>query len=137
LYAYDPRGNPVLSGRVDDAADPPTRVSWLPILNPHSESRAIWEESTLFTTEPSADGTMRPLPVTRKRKKRVYPDVDAADVADSDYNYLKHAIEPAFLARGRSVRIDYVRDDAFAKPILLPDKELQLHKDTRNAVNVP
>lgn len=129
VHAFDKRGAPLFAG-IATKADPPTRVAWFPILSPHAEIRALWERSTLYATD-VVDRGIPDLP--RKRVRRKYPA--PSEPKDSDYAYLKRVIEPAFDAKRRRVRIDVVRDDAFAKPLLLPALERQLY--AANARDTP
>lgn len=129
VHAFDKRGAPLFAS-IATKAVPPTRVAWFPILSPHAEIRALWERSTLYAT----DVVDRAIPeLTRKRVRRKYPE--PSEPKDSDYAFLKRVVEPAFEAKRRRVRIDVVRDDAFAKPLLLPPLERQLY--TANARDTP
>ena len=138
VYAYDRRNQFILKGRLDTTLNPPTKVAWIPLLNPMSELRAVWEQSTIFATDVDRYDEYRQLPIlSQKRKPRYYPKHCCGDPEDSDFKYLKNNLEPAFENRGRSVAIDFLRDDAFAKPILLPDAERQLFKKTIDDMKKP
>ncbi|KAJ8610811.1 hypothetical protein CTAYLR_004771 [Chrysophaeum taylorii] len=127
VHAFDKRHKPIFSGRIDATFEPSTRIAWFPILNPQAEIRSLWERSTLYSTNLESDGALPELPPLPKRQPRLYPK--PSDPSDSDYSYQKKAIEPAFEEAGR-VRIDVIRDDAFAKPLLLPPLERTLYQDT-------
>ncbi|KAH8068044.1 hypothetical protein JL721_6991 [Aureococcus anophagefferens] len=83
VYVLNRQGERILGDRyVDPAAKPPTRIAWLPILNPHAEIRGIYERSLLYTV-----GT--PLEET------VLPDVHRPRtvVRTPDWEYQKRTLE--------------------------------------------
>mmetsp|Transcript_8482 Transcript_8482/g.11807 ORF Transcript_8482/g.11807 Transcript_8482/m.11807 type:complete len:610 (+) Transcript_8482:46-1875(+) len=126
VYPYDRRNHSIFDGRVAAFREPPTRIVWIPILNPQSEMRALWELSTLYANGVNIDKEPMPaLPELPIRRKRRYPNPDTP--GNSDYRYLKGVIEPRFEKAGRR-RIDLIRDDAFPKPLLLPDTEKGIFK---------
>jgi len=125
-YPLDKRGRGVFE-MLDLSVEPRPRVIWLPILNPQSEIRALFEKSTLYATHKSLplrapDETDLPA-----RRPREWPE-RPGDAADSDFHYLKSKVEPLMDARPlERVRIDLLRDDAFAKPLLLPKAERDVY----------
>lgn len=124
-FTNDRRGNDIFAGRIDTSRHPPTQVMWFPILNPRAEMRGLFERSSLFATnynvrEEDPMPEIPPLPTEYPRSVRRYPK--PSDLSDTDYQYLKLKVEPAFERAGHA-KIDIVRDDAFAKPLLLPPLE--------------
>ena len=127
VYVLNRQGERILGDRyVDPAAKPPTRIAWLPILNPHAEIRGIYERSLLYTV-----GT--PLEET------VLPDVHRPRtvVRTPDWEYQKRTVEPAFRRHPSHTPIEIIRDDALPKPVLLPPKEQALYDDVARSAAFP
>ena len=86
VYVLNRQGERIMGGEfVDPAARPPTRVAWLPILNPHAEVRGLYERSLLYTVATALEDTVLPDVLRRRTTPRV-----------PDWEYQKRAIEPAF-----------------------------------------
>ena len=118
-YAFDRQGNRILgSEQVSLKADPPTKIAWLPLVNPHAEIRGLYERNLLYASEkdPETAGVPR---VTRPQNIARLPDVV----------FQRRVIEPAFRLIGGHAPIEIIRDDALPKPILLPPKERVIYDD--------
>ena len=127
VYVLNRQGERILGDRyVDPTAHPPTRIAWLPILNPHAEIRGIYERSLLYTV-----GT--PLEET------VLPDVHRPRtvVRTPDWEYQKRTVEPAFRRHPSHTPVEIIRDDALPKPVLLPPKEQALYDDVARSAAAP
>lgn len=89
--------------------------------------RSLWEQSSLYATNLNEIGNFPALPrLSAERKERRFPE--PSDRSDSDNQFLKRVVEPAFESSGHA-RIDVIRDDAFGKPILLPPLEKALYDE--------
>ncbi|KAJ8602585.1 hypothetical protein CTAYLR_008770 [Chrysophaeum taylorii] len=118
VHAFDATGRHLFAKSLGKT----TRVAWFPILSPNAEMRVLWEASTLYASRVSE------LPKLRKRNPRLRRP--RSDDVESDYAYLKRVVEPAFDQSNGRARIDVIRDDAIAKPLLLPPKERSLFDAT-------
>ena len=98
------------------------RIVWFPIVSPQSEIRALWERSTLYAAR---DLASREEPLIPARKPRYPKQMESP--ALSDYQYLKNTVEPMLENKGK-MPLDLVRDDAYAKPLLLPTIERGLYR---------
>ena len=118
-YAFDRQGKRILgSEQISLKADPPTKIAWLPLVNPHAEIRGLYERNLLYASEkdPETAGVPR---VTRPQNIARLPDVV----------FQRRVIEPAFRLIGGHAPIEIIRDDALPKPILLPPKERVIYDD--------
>lgn len=129
VHAYDNSG-PIFQ-RVNTSLEPPTTVAWFPLLNPTVEMRVVWEMSSLYAGGPNGHP-----PLQRRNPKKFFNKPRSAQKLLTDYAYLKQVIEPAFSKSGRA-RIDVIRDDAVAKPLLLPHNERDIFKAARSQAHVP
>ena len=143
---------PFLHGpHISATADPPTRVAWFPILNPHTEVRGIWERSLLYAGlgDVPADYAGPPVPpplrlesgddvgVPTKKTMKDHERRRGMRV-DADVKFQRDVVEGSFLRSGFT-RIEVLRDDALPKPLLLPPRERLLFDElgSREALRRP
>ncbi|KAH8048244.1 aldo keto reductase [Aureococcus anophagefferens] len=143
---------PFLHGpHISATADPPTRVAWFPILNPHTEVRGIWERSLLYAGlgDVPADYAGPPVPpplrlesgddvgVPTKKAMKDHERRRGMRV-DADVEFQRDVVEGSFLRSGFT-RIEVLRDDALPKPLLLPPRERLLFDElgSREALRRP
>ena len=100
---------------VDPNADPPTRLAWVPLVNPHAEIRGLYERNLLYASPREMDEAEVP----RVRRPRVV-------ARTPDYDFQRRVVEPAFRRAGGHTPIEVIRDDALPKPARVP-------RDNRNA----
>lgn len=118
-YAFDRQGNRILgAAQVSLKADPPTKIAWLPLVNPHAEIRGLYERNLLYASDKDPDAAGVPR-VTRPQNIARLPDVV----------FQRRVIEPAFRLIGGHAPIEIIRDDALPKPILLPPRERAIYDE--------